>query len=72
MHLELLAVQHSKAKRGCEYSTAGEPEAFAKTPNRTKPQGLGWKKFRERMRPYGSIPLAIEPTSIMQHNNTSQ
>ena len=21
---------------------------------------LGWKKFRERMRPYGSIPFAIE------------
>ena len=21
---------------------------------------LGWKKFRERMKPYGSIPFAIE------------
>jgi hypothetical protein len=30
---------------------------------------LGWKKFRERMRPYGSIPFAIETSQARPWSN---
>jgi hypothetical protein len=30
---------------------------------------LGWKKFRERMRPYGSIPFATETSQARPWSN---